>query len=189
MAGPAISGMSHHVIGCPSLCGVRRLGTPGAEFRRFFPSLTSSAVAPTLPKIGEGWGTLRNGSSNNKTRKRMGHPPALHIRQPIKDAFDSDGRDAVTGTPSYPLMTFFRATSISYASLGRNIGNESTIFHEALHGITGQQDATILTNLGMDWSTHPSCSISLRIQNAVLKQSASLDSSNSWNCPNAVGDE
>jgi hypothetical protein len=53
----------------------------------------------------------------------------------VEDYFESDpSSDAETGTPSNPLLVFFRPPSIGYQSLGNNLGNEGTIFHEALHG-------------------------------------------------------
>ena len=109
----------------------------------------------------------------------------------VKDKFTST-IDALTSTPSNPLLTFFRPTSLGSSSSGQNLGNEALIFHEALHGFTGQQDDPILTSLGMNWVTHGSCSITVRIQKKVLSQSAGLDPSVQWNvvipCP-TVGDE
>ena len=108
----------------------------------------------------------------------------------VEEYFTSHaGANAVTGTPSYPLLTFFRSDEIGYASLGQNLGNEGTLFHEALHGITGQVDSTILDSLHLNSLTHPSCSIALRIQNAVLRNSPNLDPTDTWSCPNKQGDE
>jgi hypothetical protein len=45
---------------------------------------------------------------------------------------------AVAGTPSYPLIIFFDPDQI--ALRWENSKNEATIFHEALHGITGKED-------------------------------------------------
>jgi hypothetical protein len=99
------------------------------------------------------------------------------------------GVQALTNTPNNPLMTFFDPTQVAYNNLGENVGNESIIFHEALHGWTGLFDGDILTKLGMNNWTHPSCSISLRIQNSVLQYSGNLDMTDTWSCPNAQGDE
>jgi Bacterial Ig-like domain (group 2) len=107
----------------------------------------------------------------------------------VKDKFADIRTDAVTGAPSNPFLSFFRPTSIGYTSLGENLGNEGTIFHEALHGMTGLQDWQILDDLGMNSLTHPSCSISLRIQNSVLKDLPGLDQTNTWTCPDRQGDE
>jgi hypothetical protein len=116
--------------------------------------------------------------------------PSHTVTQSIGEYMSShSGVDAITGTPSYPLLTFFRPDPVGFQALGRNLGNEAVIFHEALHGISKQFDNDILTQLGMDWSTHPSCSIAIRIENAVLKQSSSLNQTDTWSCPNQVGDE
>ncbi len=91
--------------------------------------------------------------------------------------------DATTGTPNNPLTTYFRPNSILFPSLGRNLGNEGLIFHEALHGWTGIFDQFLLEDfLGAGHSTDPSCNISVAIQNTVLSQSAGLDSTQS-SCP------
>ncbi len=50
----------------------------------------------------------------------------------VKDKFADIRTDALTGSPSSPFLAFFRPTSIGYASLGKNLGNEGVIFHEAL---------------------------------------------------------
>jgi hypothetical protein len=100
----------------------------------------------------------------------------------VKDHITS-GTDAVTGTPSNPLLTFFRPDAIGFNSLGKNLGNEGLIFHEALHGISGQVDSTILREFGLDPFSHASCSISVRIQNAVLLHSSGLDPTISSPCP------
>jgi len=109
----------------------------------------------------------------------------------VKDAFTST-TDALTMTPGNPLLTFFRPESIGSSSSGQNLGNEALIFHEALHGFTGLQDDPILTSLGMNWASHASCSITVRIQNAVLSHAVGLDPSVQWSavipCP-IVGDE
>jgi IPT/TIG domain-containing protein len=109
----------------------------------------------------------------------------------VKDAFTSK-TDALTMTPGNPLLTFFRPESLGSSTSGQNLGNEALIFHEALHGLTGQQDMQILGELGMNWRSHASCSITVRIQNKVLTHSAGLDPSVQWNvnipCP-LVGDE
>jgi hypothetical protein len=51
---------------------------------------------------------------------------------------------------------------------GKNLGNEGIVFHEGLHGFTGQDDYAILDELGLNSLTHASCSISVRIQKKVL---------------------
>ncbi|HUO30111.1 MAG TPA: hypothetical protein VMU80_12905, partial [Bryobacteraceae bacterium] len=82
-------------------------------------------------------------------------------------------RQAVSGTPSPFLITFFKPSFILLNSAGKNLGNEATIFHEALHGITGQYDISlenILTPNG------PICGITTYLQDKVLKISPGLDS-------------
>jgi hypothetical protein len=92
---------------------------------------------------------------------------------------------AETGTPSNPLLTFFRPAFILYPSLGENLGNEGAIFHEALHGITGLQDLGILTMLGFgNVFNTASCNITTYIQNRVLQYSQGLDPTNQ-KCPSA----
>lgn len=93
--------------------------------------------------------------------------------------------DAATYTPSYPLLTFFRptSTSILFQSSGQNAGTESVIFHEALHGITGDSDATMLDYLyGSGHDLDLSCKISVYIENNVFSQSLGLDQSTT-SCP------
>lgn len=57
------------------------------------------------------------------------------------------------------------------------LGNESMLFHEALHGISGLDDIAIMAKLGFKNSQGPSCNISLKIEGLVLSQSAGLDPS------------
>lgn len=72
---------------------------------------------------------------------------------------------------------------ILYESSGRNLGNESTIFHEALHGLTGKSDLLILSALyGSAHGLDPSCNISVYIEKNVLSQSSGLDQTTS-KCP------
>ena len=81
----------------------------------------------------------------------------------------------VTGTPSYALLVFIRPSVVGFNNLGRNLGNESRLFHEALHGITGKDDGTIEERLGINFFDHATCSITVRIQHAVLSHSLGLD--------------
>jgi hypothetical protein len=90
--------------------------------------------------------------------------------------------EASTRTPSYPQLTFFRPNSILDASQGRNLGNESMIFHEALHGVTGKFDYQILEIFGLNGVNTPSCNISNIIENSVLSYSAGLDQTTTT-CP------
>uniref|UniRef100_Q01V11 Cell surface receptor IPT/TIG domain protein n=1 Tax=Solibacter usitatus (strain Ellin6076) TaxID=234267 RepID=Q01V11_SOLUE len=84
--------------------------------------------------------------------------------------------DAETGTPSSPLLTFYGASAIVYQNLGINLGNEGLIFHEALHGLTGKQDPTIMGLLGYTAVFNTaSCNITNYIQQRVLKFSIGLD--------------
>lgn len=78
---------------------------------------------------------------------------------------------ALTGTPSTPLLTFIRPKCILYDNLGRNLGNEGTIFHEALHGFTGRYDLDLETVLGAGGT-----GITQYLRDTVLKQSPGLNS-------------
>jgi len=106
----------------------------------------------------------------------------------VEKYFREHSDTAVTGTPSHPLITFVRPSSVLYNSAGKNRGNESLIFHEALHGITGRYDRFtipvpqgILEKLG--YSTNdPSCMIDVAIWDAVLSHSQGLDATTS-SCP------
>ena len=77
---------------------------------------------------------------------------------------------ALTETPSYPFRTFFQPTAIQTASNGETIGNEATLFHEALHGISGLYDFTIVPD-SLESVLHlsePSVNITNYIQKNVL---------------------
>jgi trimeric autotransporter adhesin len=116
------------------------------------------------------------------------YPPVSWIAPSVADDFQSHpGTSADTGTPSYPLLTFFRPTSILYDNLGRNGSNEATIFHEALHGITGLLDRGTLTNpsgilekLNSN-SGDASCVITFIVWHDVLSASPGLSTAPS--CP------
>ena len=90
--------------------------------------------------------------------------------------------DAITDTPHTPLRVFFRPASILYQSLGKNLGNEALIFHEALHGLTGKFDDQLLTDLGYGIPT-PSCNISRYIEVNVLAFSGLDPSTTTSACP------
>jgi hypothetical protein len=64
----------------------------------------------------------------------------------VRHRFENHTDSADTGTPSYPLLTFFKPTSILYSNLGKNRGNEAMVFHEALHGQTGLPDRADFTH-------------------------------------------
>jgi hypothetical protein len=83
---------------------------------------------------------------------------------------DEPTTSAETETPSYPLTIFFRPSGtygIQLATNGKNLFNESVFFHEALHGATGEGDASLQMNLGYNGS-QPSSVISGYIQTHVL---------------------
>ncbi len=104
------------------------------------------------------------------------YPPLSWISTSVAGELAANpGAGAYSGTPSDPLVTFFRPSYILYNSLGRNLGNEGTVFHEALHGMTGRQDEQILENLGFAAFEQPSCAISVYIEQRVLSQSWGLD--------------
>jgi hypothetical protein len=100
---------------------------------------------------------------------------------------------AVTGTPNMSLFIYFRPESIGYDNYGKNLGNEATLFHEALHGMTGLLDSEtyiqgapqLLERLGYT-RFDPSCKVTKYIQDHVLKLSLSpteLDKTDVWPCP------
>jgi len=64
--------------------------------------------------------------------------------------FEVSGNDttAATLSPSSPLQTFFRPSTISLANGGINLFNMSVIFHEGLHGKTGLTDSDLQKALG-----------------------------------------
>ena len=101
----------------------------------------------------------------------------------VKKQFEDPKLDALTATPSRPLLIFLRPTSVVYASLGMNLGNESLIFHEALHGFTGLYDfgtptipKGLLELLVVNGSSNTEiCAITITIQNKVLQYSPQLD--------------
>jgi hypothetical protein len=94
----------------------------------------------------------------------------------VREYLESDAdTDAVAGTPSDPLRVFFRPSAILHSSSGKNRGNEGTIFHEALHGLTGRQDEQIIEDLGYVPYSQPSCRITMHIQLKVLSYSLGLD--------------
>jgi len=103
------------------------------------------------------------------------------INSLVKDNFHSD-ISALSKAPSFPLLIFFRPSSIGLSSLGKNLGNESTIFHEALHGITGRDDDGVRSALGFT-AADPSCMITVKIQTTVLSHSNGLDQTITSTCP------
>jgi hypothetical protein len=106
--------------------------------------------------------------------------------QSVQDYMEANpDHEAETGTPSNPLLTFFRPSSILDASQGDNLGNEANVFHEALHGITGLEDMQILSILGFKTDLQgASCRISKRIEDTVLRYSEGLDqTTDSKSCP------
>jgi YD repeat-containing protein len=118
-------------------------------------------------------------------------PVINSFRQKVQDAFaTSPSRGALTATPQSPMLSFLRPQFIGFPATGKNLGNEATLFHEALHGWTGLLDDDLLTRLGMSDTTHAPCSITVRIEHAVLRNSQGIDSTDSWNatCP-TQGDE
>jgi RHS repeat-associated protein len=84
--------------------------------------------------------------------------------QTVGSTFGS-GTDAAA-IPSAPLTVFFNTNAISTVNFGANVTNESTVFHEALHGLTGMGDTSIQNALfgpsGQDMNS------TLNITNAVM---------------------
>ena len=110
------------------------------------------------------------------------YPPVSWISTSVKTYLANNlGAGAVTGTPSNPLLAFFRPSSILYNSSGENLGNEGVIFHEALHGLTGIFDQQLLPDLGVYWLA-PSCNVTTYVQKNVLSHSQGLDAATTA-CP------
>lgn len=66
----------------------------------------------------------------------------------VQDTFYMvSGAMALTSPKSDPFAVFFRPSGIGFANSSMNQGNEATIFHEALHGITGLKDSEIQARL------------------------------------------
>jgi hypothetical protein len=97
--------------------------------------------------------------------------------QTVSADFQDSGLSAESDTPSNPLLTFFRPTSILYPDAGQNLGNEALIFHEALHGWTEWQDLALLEAFyGASGGAKPICQITVYIENYVLSESPGLNS-------------
>jgi hypothetical protein len=110
------------------------------------------------------------------------YPPLNWISTKVGDFLaNNPTAGAVTGTPSNPLLTYFRPSIILYPSLGDNLGNEGMIFHEALHGLTGMLDEQLLRELGVN-PFAASCNIAIYIQKNVLSHSQGLDPT-ATSCP------
>jgi hypothetical protein len=93
--------------------------------------------------------------------------------------------DAETDThsPGNPLLTFFRPTSILFDATGENLGNEATIFYEALHGWTQLQDLDLLEKFYPPGGQGKRiCANIVHIQDYVLSPSPGLDKT-SVSCP------
>jgi hypothetical protein len=99
----------------------------------------------------------------------------------IQSRLGDDGT-AITVTPSYPFRSFWQPTytrgvpqedegfgvGIDPDNNGVNIFNESIIFHEALHGMTGQDDSSVQTLLDIHHSDDTT-NISIHIKDNVLQ--------------------
>lgn len=88
----------------------------------------------------------------------------------IANEFASSNQpSAITQTPSYPLLVFFRPTDIVLTSNGANVSNEALLFHEILHGITGlEDDALQSVLLGPSGVGQPTVNIDNYIETNVL---------------------
>ena len=107
------------------------------------------------------------------TRLNCGDFPGHTIKGEMGDGTTS----ATTVTPSSPLKIFWRPSFIQPSTPGTygvgldptnngaNIANESRLFHEALHGITGLYDADLQSIFGV---TDPSENISYHLRDYVL---------------------
>jgi len=110
--------------------------------------------------------------------------------QTVGQQFDSN-ETALTVTPGMPLMSFWQpnftppatvngtvenegfGVGINPSNYGVNIFNESNLFHEALHGMTGLDDFTIQGDLmGSAQQGAPSVNISIFIKDNVLRTQA-----------------
>jgi len=103
------------------------------------------------------------------------------LLQTVSKWFASDtGREAESDTPHTPLRTFFRPSSILYNNGGKNLGNESTIFYEALHGWANLSDLTLLEKFyGDNGGKMHICQGAAYIADYVLKLSPGLDQTDS----------
>jgi hypothetical protein len=94
--------------------------------------------------------------------------------QTVSEYFNSNASTtAQTNTPNNPLQIFFRPQSIQLGYSGMNSCNESVIFHEALHGWTGEQDPTLL-GIFYKNSDLPSVYITYYVWDNVLIKSPGL---------------
>jgi hypothetical protein len=66
----------------------------------------------------------------------------------VRDVFASGTTAAATERGRAPLTVFFNPTKFDPSNYGANVPNMGTLFHEALHGFTGQDDPTLQSNLG-----------------------------------------
>jgi hypothetical protein len=87
---------------------------------------------------------------------------------------------AMAGLNKKPFLVFVRPEYISFANLGKNLGNEALIFHEALHGFTGLKDKALMIKLGIpvgSGESQTSCLIDSKIRYFVLNnlQEGGLD--------------
>ena len=100
-------------------------------------------------------------------------------RQKVRALFSGGDTTAATVTPSNPLKIFWEPSytppangsssmgvGVDPGNYGVNISNESNLFHEALHGLTGKWDPAIASLLGVAYP--PSENISIYIRDHVL---------------------
>ena len=90
------------------------------------------------------------------------------------------GDHALAGRGFDPLYVFFDPAAIGLIGEGgKNLGNESLIFHEALHGWTSLTDDQLKARLNIGGRT---CGVTVHIQIAVMDFAPNLDSYVAWDC-------
>jgi hypothetical protein len=139
---------------------------------RFFNALTSKYCMPTLVlELGEG-----------ACFKKSFVKTSPGYVQRVEDYFATHPAWAVAGLRTTPLLSFVRPSAVDFASEGKNKGNLTLIFHEALHGITGLADLDLQMLLGLPLPI-PTCAIDVQVAKEVLQYSPGLDPSNIRPCP------
>jgi alpha-tubulin suppressor-like RCC1 family protein len=97
----------------------------------------------------------------------------------VQHQFESDPKDvALSWLGVTPPHVFFNPAYIGLEAQGKNIGNESVIFHEVLHAWTGKSDDELRDLL--EHLPPPSCSITEKIRVEVLYGAPGLNSQEAY---------
>ena len=134
-----------------------------ASFVKLSRTRRGSSTASRRPTVSMScWGRWRRtGTLDSGVLRLFGN-------KQVRDFFYSfPGDSALARLESEPLLVFFRPSAIGFPNSGKNKGNEASIFHEALHGITGLEDPAIKALLSLP-ASDPSCRIGLEIIWKVL---------------------